>query len=325
MFLVHNYKTCKMFALKHIKKSGHFNNRPQEATLAENEATIMKSLQHPCVVQMADIIETADSMFILLELMNGGDLLTRIQEHTFLPESLAKFYFYQICHAIKYLHDRKITHRDLKPDNILLASKANETLVKVSDFGLSKLVQNNSVMRTLCGTPLYVAPEVLLTNGRGEYTEKVDIWSLGVVLFTCLSGTLPFANDYGSPATEQIKQGKFRFASPNWNYVSDQAKRLVCELLTKDVDKRPSIYTLLEHPWLTSDHSMIFKAHELMKIPLPSRPKVMHVLRSQPQVEVPAVDKFIIPFEVTKMKSELVEIMRQVPIKPPAAKRARLA
>lgn len=111
VFLVHNYKTCKMFALKHIKKSGHFNNRPQEATLAVNEATIMKSLQHPCVVQMADIIETTDSMFILLELMNGGDLLTRIQEHTFLPESLAKFYFYQICHAIKvYLNSISPIH-----------------------------------------------------------------------------------------------------------------------------------------------------------------------------------------------------------------------
>lgn len=156
------------------------------------------------------------------------------------------------------------------------------------------------------------------------FLPQVDIWSLGVVLFTCLSGTLPFANDYGSPATEQIKQGKFRFASPNWNYVSEQAKRLVCELLTKDVDKRPSIHTLLEHPWMANDHGMMFKAHDLMKIPLPSRPKVLQVLRSQP-VDVPPIEKFVKPFEVTKMKSELVEIMRHVPIKPPAAKRARLA
>lgn len=115
-----------------------------------------------------------------------------------------------------------------------------------------------------------MAPEVLLTNGKGEYTEKVDIWSLGVVLFTCLSGTLPFADDYGCPATEQIKSGQFAFRSSNWKFVSDVAKGLIKELLTTNVRKRPSIDELLKHKWF-KDTEMIDLAHTIMKIPLPEK------------------------------------------------------
>lgn len=114
----------------------------------------------------------------------------------------------------------------------------------------------------------YVAPEVLLTKGEGEYTEKVDIWSLGVVLFTMLSGTLPFADDYGSPATEQIKKGNFQFRSSNWAKVSVTAKNLIRELLTTDVKKRPSIEQLIQTNWLR-DSQMITKAHKIMKLRVP--------------------------------------------------------
>lgn len=114
----------------------------------------------------------------------------------------------------------------------------------------------------------YVAPEVLLTNGKGEYTEKVDIWSLGVVLFTMLSGTLPFADEYGSPATEQIKRGKFQFRSVNWHNVSAPAKSFIKEILTTDVQSRPSIHELLTHKWL-SDYSTIVAAHKIMGLKTP--------------------------------------------------------
>lgn len=103
---------------------------------------------------MFDIVDRPESVFIKLEFMKGGELLARIQKKKFLTETNSKLFFYQMCAAIKYLHEQKITHRDLKPDNILLASADEHTLLKVSDFGLSKLVRNNSVLRTLCGTPL---------------------------------------------------------------------------------------------------------------------------------------------------------------------------
>lgn len=284
VYLVHNYRTCDSFALKHIKKNQLMDCK-SDKTL--NETKIMKSLTHPCVVRMFDIYDTKDSVYFTLELMKGGELLSRIQQKSYLPESNSKFFFYQMCHAIKYLHDRKITHRDLKPDNILLATTDEHTLLKISDFGLSKLVRNNSVLRTLCGTPLYVAPEVLLTDGKGEYTEKVDIWSLGVVLFTCLSGTLPFADEYGTPATDQIKSGRFSFSSSNWKYSTPSAKMLIRELLTTDVRRRPSIDQLMQHRWL-KDRDMLTLAHTVMNI----------TNEEEPIVSKPMGDVFARPYEV---------------------------
>lgn len=116
-------------------------------------------------------------------------------------------------------------------------------------------------------TNRYVAPEVLETNGKGEYTQKVDIWSLGVVLFTMLSGTMPFAEAYGTPVTDQIKSGVFHFRSSNWSKVSNMAKELIRQLLTTDVNRRPSIHQLLRTAWL--DYTTISLAHHIMKIPLP--------------------------------------------------------
>lgn len=151
VFLVYEYKTCQEYAMKHIKKNQLVDYKADKSM---NEARIMKSLTHPCIVRMHEIVDCSDSVYITLELMKGGELLTRIQKKRYLKEDNAKMFFYQMCHAIKYLHERKVTHRDLKPDNILLASSEEDTLLKISDFGLSKLVKNNSVLKTLCGTPL---------------------------------------------------------------------------------------------------------------------------------------------------------------------------
>lgn len=272
VFLVYDRSTCLPLALKQIKKHQLSDYKKDKAKKdrAKSEGDIMKTIKHPCVVKLSDFEDIDDAYYIALELMEGGDLLTRILKNKYLSESLSKLFFYQMCHALKYLHDRKITHRDLKPDNILLASTETETLVKISDFGLSKLCLTQSELRTMCGTPNYVAPEVLVMQGQGRYTEKVDVWSLGVVLYTCLSGTLPFSNDYGTPATDQIKKADFQFRAKVWNSVSAMAKSLVRELLTVDVQKRPSIDQLLTHEWL-NDYNMKSKAHKIMNIAPPPR------------------------------------------------------
>lgn len=256
--LVYKRETCKEYALKFIEKNSitsevsarKINNQSKHI---KNEVQIMKSLNHPCIIKMHDVIDTNESVSILLEYMNGGDLLQRIvkTEGKGLTEPVAKFYFYQLCLAIKYLHDQNITHRDLKPDNILLHNDDDETLLKVSDFGLSKFISNDTTaMRTMCGTKLYVAPEILKTLGRGTYTQKVDVWSMGVVLFAMLSASLPFSENYPKPLVEQIINARISFKSPLWRTISSQAKNLLFLIFTIDPQKRPSIEDLLNHEWL---------------------------------------------------------------------------
>ncbi|XP_016962173.1 ovarian-specific serine/threonine-protein kinase Lok [Drosophila biarmipes] len=268
--LVYDTRTCQQYAMKIVKKNMLSGSARPSTNFSDpdrvlNEAKIMKNLTHPCVVRMHDIVDKPDSVYMVLEFMRGGDLLNRIISNKLLSEETSKLYFYQMCHAVKYLHDRGITHRDLKPDNVLLETNDEETLLKVSDFGLSKFVQKDSVMRTLCGTPLYVAPEVLITGGREAYTRKVDIWSLGVVLFTCLSGTLPFSDEYGTPAAQQIKKGRFAYGHPAWKGVSQRAKLLINQMLIVDPERRPSIDDVLQCSWLR-DTQMLQKAKRLMKL-----------------------------------------------------------
>lgn len=267
--LIFDTVSCQPYAMKHVVKNLLVEStRPRilnEPNRVMNEVNIMKALDHPCVIKMHDIVNRPTSVCMVLEYMEGGDLLTRITSQKALSEQTSKLFFLQMCLAVQYLHAKGITHRDLKPDNILLQDGNEETLLKVSDFGLSKFVHTDSVMRTLCGTPLYVAPEVLMTGGRGTYTSKVDIWSLGVVLFTMLSGTLPFSDEYGSPATEQIKRGKFSFRHRIWRSVSAPARKLIMDILTVDPKSRPSLEQIMQSTWMR-DPDVTRKAEKLMGV-----------------------------------------------------------
>lgn len=209
---------------------------------------------------------------MILELMRGGDMISRISKmpQRRLSESSAKFFFIQICEALKYLHDKGITHRDIKPDNILLATEDEDTLLKVTDFGLSKFVKKNSIMKTLCGTPQYVAPEILTTRGKGSYTKKVDIWSMGCCLYACLAGCVPFTGgDNGDiqNIANDIVRGSLRFDPQRWQNVSQSAQNVVTWCLTKNPAKRPSIEDLRDHRWLF-DESVIKRVERVMGCPV---------------------------------------------------------
>lgn len=196
--LVYNLKTRKPYAMKVIKKemSPMMKNRDAINEKIINEVKIMKSLDHTHVLGLIDSFETESNVIIIMEYLEGRDLLYRITQHnpkkTHLAEKDAKFFFLQICRGLKYLHDSQITHRDIKPDNILLDTKDDDSIVKISDFGLSKIIAQAD-MRTVCGTQMYVAPEVL--KNKGAYTNKVDIWSLGCLLYAMLSGSVPFCGE----------------------------------------------------------------------------------------------------------------------------------
>jgi serine/threonine-protein kinase Chk2 len=152
-------------------------------------------------------------------------------------------------------HERSIVHRDIKPENILLYDK--DLHVKLADFGLAKIIGEESFTTTLCGTPSYVAPEILQSSNHRRYTRAVDVWSLGVVLYICLCGFPPFSDELYDPVNnpytlaQQILGGRFDYPSPYWDSVGDPALDLIDRMLTVDPDKRISIDDCLEHPWTT--------------------------------------------------------------------------
>lgn len=155
-------------------------------------------------------------------------------------------------------HERNIVHRDIKPENILLVDK--NLSVKLADFGLAKIIGEESFTTTLCGTPSYVAPEILKTSNNRRYTRAVDVWSLGVVLYICLCGFPPFSDELytqDNPYTlaQQILAGRFDYPSPYWDSVGDPALDLIDRMLTVDVENRISIDECLMHPWLTNSET----------------------------------------------------------------------
>ncbi|VDM35487.1 unnamed protein product [Hydatigera taeniaeformis] len=258
-------ETCIQYAMKIVPKRTLSSHGSRFGNRELTEVEILKKLNHPCIVKIHDVIETEDTLFIVLELVEGGELFDRILNSGHLSEDDSKFFFLQILMATKYLHDNGITHRDLKPENILLTGKSNRCLIKITDFGLSKIVNDNTMLRTFCGTPTYLAPEVLLTAGNGTYTSSIDVWSLGVILYVCLVGYPPFTDerkDYDLKT--QITNGLYDFPDVYWKGVSESAKDLVRRLMCVNPTERITLEEALLHPWL-ADQTIRDQLADLMK------------------------------------------------------------
>ncbi|KAJ3113020.1 hypothetical protein HDU96_003896 [Phlyctochytrium bullatum] len=192
---------------------------------------------------------------LLMAVNHGGELFDLIVDKKMFTERESRVIMKQLFSALVYLHDRNIVHRDLKPENILLVSKdPGDLRIKISDFGLAKLVGEESYLKTLCGTPNYVAPEVLNPEKGRAYGKAVDLWSSGVVLYICLCGFPPFSDDLQPPPMiDQIKGGIYNFPSPFWDNISDEAIDLCMKCMTVNPDKRITAAEALEHPWFTMD------------------------------------------------------------------------
>ncbi|XP_077377428.1 serine/threonine-protein kinase Chk2 isoform X2 [Festucalex cinctus] len=255
--------TCKKFAIKIIDKS-NFKSEGTATRNAQTEIEILQRIDHPCLIKTEDFYQTDNTYFIVLELMEGGELFQRLKSQQRLSEDTAKLYFYQMLKAVQYLHSQGIIHRDLKPENILLSSHEDECLIKVTDFNQSRILEEAALMRTLCGTPSYLAPEVLTHATTGGYGLPVDAWSLGVLLFVCLCGYPPFHENFSSlSVSEQIARGHFTMVPAKWQHVSDQAKDVVRKLLVVAPADRMTIDEALGHAWM-KDPVMLEKAHRLM-------------------------------------------------------------
>jgi len=225
-------ETGETWAIKIIDKEQLAKERMEEQL--KREIAVMKMLKQPNIVQLKEVMQTANHIYLVLELVTGGELFDKIVAAKRFDETTARKYFHQLVSGVHYCHSQGIAHRDLKPENLLL--DANDTL-KISDFGLSNLQRGGAdgqgtLLQTVCGTPNYVAPEVLKERGYNGITA--DIWSCGVVLFVMLAGYLPFDDPNMNALFNKIERGEYRMA----RHFTEPAKDLIAKMMTVDPLKR---------------------------------------------------------------------------------------
>ncbi|KAF9610397.1 hypothetical protein IFM89_022308 [Coptis chinensis] len=167
------------------------------------ELSFLSSVKHPNIIRLIDVIETEGSIFLVLEFCAGGNLASYIQQHGRVQEEIAKIFTLQLGAGLKVLHAHHIIHRDLKPENILLSEADSDAVLKISDFGLSRRTSPTDYAETVCGSPFYMAPEVLEFR---RYDDKVDMWSVGAILFELLNGYPPFHGRNNVQVIQNIKK-----------------------------------------------------------------------------------------------------------------------
>ncbi|AEO53553.1 hypothetical protein MYCTH_2295050 [Thermothelomyces thermophilus ATCC 42464] len=253
VFLCCEKSTGDCYAVKRFTKRPDGEEKSKYDGLHQEVAMLM-GLSHPNILCLKETFNEPEAVYVVLELAPNGELFHYITVHTKLTEAETRKVFIQLFDGIKYLHDRDMVHRDIKPENILLMD--NDLTVKIGDFGLAKIVGEASFTTTLCGTPSYVAPEILANSKSRKYTKAVDIWSLGVVLYICLCGFPPFSDELRAPdfpydLGDQIRKGLYHYPSPYWDPVSDLALDLIDNMLVVNPEHRYTVDQCLMHPWIT--------------------------------------------------------------------------
>ncbi|CAG8642426.1 8990_t:CDS:2 [Acaulospora morrowiae] len=244
-------RTGVNYALKIILKT---DIRGKEQMLT-TELDVLKQVDHPNVVSLHDLFETKEAVYIITGLALGGELFGQLLQRGSYTEKDAAALIEQILQGVEYLHAHEIVHRDLKPENLLFSDKSSSSKLMITDFGLSKiLTHHNDILMTACGTPGYVAPEVLKQIGYGK---PVDIWSVGVILYTMLCGYTPFWGEDQSELFESILRGVYHYDDDYWANISDEAKDLIDKMLAYDPDRRITAHDALAHPWFKYAAEMV--------------------------------------------------------------------
>lgn len=246
------------------------------------EIAIMHRLRHPHIVRLSEVLATKSKIFFVMELAKGGELFAKVSKGRF-SEDLSRRYFHQLISAVGYCHSRGVFHRDLKPENLLLDEKLD---LKISDFGLSALTEQirpDGLLHTLCGTPAYVAPEVLAKKGYDG--AKIDVWSCGVILFVLNAGYLPFNDHNLMVMYRKIYKGEFRI--PKWT--SPDLRRLLTRLLDTNPQSRITIEEITRDPWFRQGYDDKMSKFHLedsdMKLQGDSETRVMnafHIISGSP-------------------------------------------
>ncbi|XP_054240919.1 serine/threonine-protein kinase DCLK3 [Indicator indicator] len=234
----------QIYAMKIVDKS----KLKGKEDMMDSEILIIRSLSHPNIVSLIEVYETEAEIYLILEYVPGGDLFDAIIESVKFTEHDAAVMITDLCEALVYIHSKNIVHRDLKPENLLVQHNADRsTTLKLADFGLAKLV--TKPIFTVCGTPTYVAPEILAEKGYGL---EVDMWAAGVILYILLCGFPPFRSQERDQEElfQIIQLGHYEFLSPYWDNISAAAKDLITRLLIVDPQKRYTARQVLQHPWI---------------------------------------------------------------------------
>lgn len=226
-------------AIKKVPKRRVSNST--ESFLAEVE--VLKQLDHPNICKLYEVFEDDDNIFLVMDLCRGGELFERITQGELGGEAQVAKLIRQLSHAVRYCHDRGIIHRDIKPENILFVSTDSEAPAKLIDFGIACHFKQTEHRKDEKGTEAYLAPEV---KNNSSYSEKCDLWSLGVLLYAMLSGSLPFKS------AAAARSGDFSMEAAEWQTISQPAKDLIRQLLVVDPLQRLSAAKVLEHPWVTT-------------------------------------------------------------------------
>ncbi|XP_018362585.1 PREDICTED: calcium/calmodulin-dependent protein kinase type 1-like isoform X1 [Trachymyrmex cornetzi] len=206
-------------------------------------------LTHPNIVQLLETFEDKHKVYLVMELVTGGELFDRIVEKGSYTEKDASGLIRQVLEAVDYMHEQGVVHRDLKPENLLYYSPDEDSKIMISDFGLSKM-EDSGIMATACGTPGYVAPEVL---AQKPYGKAVDVWSIGVISYILLCGYPPFYDENDANLFAQILRGEFEFDSPYWDDISASAKDFIGKLMCVNVEERYTCKQALAHPWISGN------------------------------------------------------------------------
>ena len=259
VYCASDIKTGERVAVKFVKKAGLEDNIKNGFF---REVKVMKRLDHPNIVTFRAFFDEKEHYVLVTELVKGGELFDQIVRKRSYKESEARDVVKTVADAICYMHERGIVHRDLKPENILIDDVTKTQSIKIADMGFATVVPKK-LLDTPCGSPSYVAPEVL--KGRA-YGEQVDCWSLGVVTFVLLCGYGPFQDRHPKNQYSKIQQGLYYFDSPYWDNVSNAAKDFIRRLLVVDPSQRMTAAEMLEHEWVTKTlgHDDLSNAKERM-------------------------------------------------------------
>ncbi|KAJ3593976.1 hypothetical protein NHX12_006308 [Muraenolepis orangiensis] len=256
VFEATHVETQKKWAIKKVnrEKAGSHG-----VILLEREVNILKHVNHAHIIHLKEVFETPKNMYLVTELCGGGDLKELLQKKSRFTEEESRHIITSLARAIVYLHKKDIVHRDLKLDNILLKGShqgdKQGITIKVTDFGLSVKkggVGRENMMKATCGTPIYMAPEVITGH---EYSQQCDVWSIGVIMYMLLCGEAPFISSSEEKLFEKIKRGELTFSGSVWDTISNAARTVLSCLLKIDPAHRITANELMDNPWITGDTS----------------------------------------------------------------------